>query len=354
MTGSALHIAITGANGFIGRYTVAAALSRGHRVIAIIRNRRRADPAWLDHPQIEIIEIDLSEDDNEKDLAVALRGVDAVIHTVAAMSGDESVHDRNTLKPTRAVLDTVTDSDFLPRFVLVSSLAVYDVGAVEQGQPLDETTALVSDVSSRDDYCRSKLVQEGLALAAAEASGFELIIMRPGVVFGPGRLWNGHIGQALGPLVVQLEKNGQVPVSFVENCAEALVLAAEAPVEHGVRDGRPTVRRAEFINVLDDDLPDRGRYVAALRQSGWPRYVLPGSWRPLAVAGSAVRSLAPRLSGRMPGLLRPDIIRSRLKPISYSNARLHERLGWSSSRTFEDAMQRSVAETAEDGHARAG
>jgi nucleoside-diphosphate-sugar epimerase len=192
-------------------------------------------------------------------------------------------------------------------------------------------------------------------LEAAAASNLELRIMRPGAVFGPGHLWNGHIGQALGPLVVQLERSGQVPVSFVGHCAEALVLAAEHPVEHDDRTGGRGGGRVEIINVLDDDLPDRNRYMAALRLSGWPRYVLPGSWRPLAAAASAVSSLGPNLSERMPGLLRPAIIRSRMKPVTYSNARLHERLGWRSSLTFEEAMAQSVAgSSGENAYARAG
>jgi hypothetical protein len=57
----------------------------------------------------------------------------------------------------------------------------------------------------------------------------------------------------------------------------------------------------------------------------------------------------------MPGLLRPAIIRSRMKPVVYSNARLHERLDWQSSLSFEDAMQRCVGGQAmEDAYARAG
>jgi hypothetical protein len=95
--------------------------------------------------------------------------------------------------------------------------------------------------------------------------------------------------------------------------------------------------------------------MAALRRSGWPRYVLPGSWRPLAAVASAVSSLGPNLSERMPGLLRPAIIRSRMKPVTYSNARLHQRLGWQSSLTFEEAMAQSVAgSSGEDAYARAG
>lgn len=352
-----LHIAITGANGFIGRQTVMAAVNRGHRVTAIMRDQGRVDPAWRKNPRISGAEIDLSAHSAVDRLSLALEGVDAVIHTAAAMSGDDRYHEENTLKPTRSVLKAMISrpSGGMPRLVLVSSLAVYDVDKLTEGQMLDEACPLVSDLKSRDAYCRSKLVQEALAQETAEMYGFELRIMRPGAVFGPGRLWNAHIGQALGPLVVQLAEYGEVPVSFVVHCAEALVLAAERRIDHDDRTGEHERGRAEIINVLDDNLPDRNRYLAALRQSGWPRHVLPASWRPLAAAASAISSLGQNVSRRMPGLLRPAIIRSRMMPITYSNTRLHERLGWRPFMSFEEAMTLSVArQPRENSYARAG
>lgn len=350
------HVAITGANGFIGRHTVTAAVNRGYRVTAILRDKGRVDPEWRKNAKISGAEIDLSAPSAITRLSSALEGVDAVIHTAAAMSGNDRFHEENTLKPLRAVLKAMISRPCgPPRLVLVSSLAVYDVDTLARGQTLDERCPLVIDAKSRDAYCRSKLVQEALALDVAARHGVELRIMRPGAVFGPGRLWNGHIGQALGPLVVQLEKLGEVPVSFVVHCAEALALAARHSVDHDDRTGKHENGCVEIINVVDDDLPDRDRYMAALRQSGWPRCVLPASWRPLAAAASAVSSLGQNVSGRMPGLLRPAIISSRMKPITYGNKRLHERLLWKPFMSFEQAMTLSVArQSMENVYARAG
>jgi nucleoside-diphosphate-sugar epimerase len=268
------------------------------------------------------------------------------------MSGDDGYHAHNTLRPAEILLTAAANrAGSPPRLVMVSSIAVYNAAALAEGATLDETTPLEANPDARDAYCRSKLALEALTLWAADAHNLKVRIMRPGAVFGPGRLWNGHIGQALGPLVVQMEKRGQVPVSFVNHCAEALVLAAERPVEHDDRTGPPAGGRVEIINVLDDDLPDRARYMEALRGSGWPRFVVPGSWRPLAGLADMLSYLgerAPVVKSKLPGLLRPAIIHSRMKPLAYSNARLHDRLGWQSGLSFEEAMRRSYTGKHED------
>jgi nucleoside-diphosphate-sugar epimerase len=338
-----LQIAITGATGFIGRHVVAAARRRGHRVRALVRNPAKADPAWRRDPLIELISLDLSAENAAAELKPALTGVDATIHAAAALSGDDASHERNTVAPMEALLAAIAGrADGSHRLVLVSSLTVYDVRRLPKGQVLDETAPIEANPETRDAYCRSKLAQEALTLQAAEAHNLDVRIMRPGAVFGPERLWNGHIGQAVGPLVVQLETKGQVPVSFVDHCAEALVLAAERPIAHDDRPGGPRSGHVEIINILDDDLPDRERYMTALRATGWPRYVLRGSWHPLAAAAGMLSMLGSRADRRLPGLLRPAIIRARLQPVTYSNARLHERLGWRSSLTFEEAIRRAA------------
>jgi nucleoside-diphosphate-sugar epimerase len=351
MTASGLTLAVTGAGGFIGRHVVAAARERGHRVCALVRSGRSALPAWGEDPMITVCPVDLAADGAADRVAAALKDADAVIHAAAAMTGDDQHHARDTLGAFKTLLAGLkARQPKPPRLVLVSSIAVYDVAALAEGATLDETTPLERDPGERNAYTRSKLAQEALALEAAEAEGLEVRIMRPGAVFGPNRLWNGHIGQPLGPVLLRLGTGGQVPVSFVEHCAEALVLAAERPMARDDRTGAPSGGRVEIINVLDDDLPDRSRYIAALKASGWPRIVVPGSWRPLAAMGALLSSLGravPVLGARIPGLLRPSIIHARLKPVRYSNARLHERLGWQSSLPFEGAMRLAYAEQRE-------
>ena len=163
----------------------------------------------------------------------------------------------------------------------------------------------------RDAYTRAKLAQE----AAVSASGLSSCIARVGAVWGPGRLWNAHLGVPLGPVLIRIGAGGEVPLAHVQNVALALVMLAETGV--GV------------INVVDDDRPSPRAYVAALRSGGWPRLVIPLSWRVL----DALCALP--LPG---GLFRRPTLRARMMPRRYSNARLHD-LGWSPIIGFQAGLQ---------------
>lgn len=300
-------IMITGAAGFIGRHCVTAALARGHSVVAVVRQETVFEDG------VEVIVADLND---VQELPV----VDAVIHAAASLAGDAAEMGRDTVAATKGLIEALRGR---VRFVLVSSIAVYDTLSVAAGDVLDETTPIESKPQNRDGYCRAKLAQEAVVLA----SGQDGLLIRVGAVYGKGRLWNGHLGQAIGPVLLRIGARGEVPICYVENCAEALVMAAETPM-NGIG----------YLNLVDDDLPDRAAYVRALQAGGWPRIVLPISWRIL----QGVAGMIGWVPG-LPGLLRTAILHARMKPLCYTNARLKQRFGWRSKVSFEEAMLRSFS-----------
>ena len=219
---------------------------------------------------------------------------------------------RDTLDATGALLAALPRVG-RPRLVLVSSLAVYAAG--RPGGRIDEASPLEPRPERRDAYARVKLAQEAQARAAAAG----LWVLRPGALFGPGRLWNAHLGVRVGPVLLRTGA-GPIPVSYVEHAALACVLAAEAP-------GGGTV------NVVDDDLPDARRYLAALGAAG-PRLAVPVPWRLLdALAWGGPRA---------PGLLRRPSLRARMMPRAWPNDALRGRLGWAPAWGFEAAMARAM------------
>ena len=321
---------ITGAAGFIGRAAVAEARGQGHAVRAVLRDPASAPGSWADDPGITPVPLDLTEADAVAHLAQALSGADSLIHAAAVMTGDPVRQVADTVAMTRAVLDALAACPApRPRLVLVSSLSVYDGRALAVGATLDETSPLEATPDTRDAYCRAKLAQEAMVREAAGAQDLEAWILRPGAVWGPGRLWNGHLGHPVGPVLIRLEAAGEVPVVHVESCATALVRAATTPPE-GV----------EVVNVIDADRPDRAAYVAALRQGGWPRVVLPLNWRLLAGVGGVLRTV-PGLKSRLPGLLSPAVLHARMKPLRFDIARLAARLGPVPDLSFAEAMARA-------------
>lgn len=317
----ALNLLVTGAGGFIGRRTVAAALARGHRVRALVR---QSCAAFAGMPGVECIAFDLGRDPGA--LKKALGHVDAVIHCAAALGGDDAAMERDTLAPTRALIQAMNVTTSKPRLVLVGSMAVHGADALPENAVIDENGPLEHAPDARDAYTRAKLAQEEMVQGAGLAGW----IARPGAVYGPGRLWNAHLGPRFGPVLIRLGGAGQIPLVSVQSCAEALVLAAETePSGHGMQ---PVI-------LVDDDLPDRAQFLAALGPRA-PSIVLPLSWRlidRLAMGLTNIPGLAPRL----PGLLRPRPLRARMRPARYSNAHARAVLGWTPTR-FADGMRNAL------------
>ncbi len=317
---------ITGAGGFIGRHCVNVARKRKHHVIAVVRSQASICTDWINDPLIDVVVTDLASDDHSH-LGKASARADAVVHAAASLAGDDTRQAHDTVMATRKLISAMNN---IPRekrkLILVSSIAVYDVTAMEEGSVLNESAPIENDPDQRDAYCRSKLLQEAVAMEAAKTGKLDLFVMRPGAVFGRTRLWNGHLGHLLGPVLLRFGTVGQVPVSYVEHCAKALVLAAEMPLS-GI----------DVINVIDDNLPDRATYIRALRRSGWPKAVIPISWH--IVAGfAAMCNHIPN----MPGLLRSAVLKSRMMPLRYDNTKLKKRLGWQGDLSFDAAMQHAI------------
>lgn len=289
----ALRLAVTGATGYLGRAVVTEARARGHSVRALLRDARRAPAEWSQDAGIERIEGPL-----ERLLPSTLANVDVVLHLAAVLSGDDAAHERETLAPMRALLQSMAECAPVPRLVLAGSLSV--LGGMREGDTVTETTPLEPAPQHRDAYARAKLAQEAMARDHAQTTGAPVAILRIGAIWGPGRLWNGHLGVAVGPLLIRTGSGGQVPLAHVTRAARALVSSAERPGQ-GV----------QIVHVLDSDLPDRARYIAALRQGGWPRWVLPVGWPVMRAL-----SLLGKLPG-VPGLLRAPVQRARIMPLRY-------------------------------------
>jgi len=206
-----------------------------------------------------------------------------------------------------------------PRLVLASSIVVYSAdakGVVTEATPLEDRP------DRRDAYARAKLAQEEML----RGSGLRHTILRPGAILGPGRVTTAHLGPGLGGTLILMERGGEVPVVSLADCARAFVRAAEMPGE-----GRA-------LNILGPDRPTRARYLAALRRTGWPRRVLPLNWRLFM----PVAMLLSPLGARLPGLLRPAVLRARMRPLRYDIAAAEAALDWQPQDDFETAFGRAT------------
>lgn len=164
---------VTGASGFIGSHLLRALTADGWQVRAYIH----ATPVEQ-IPAVASVSGDILD---EPALERAMAGVDTVFHLAAAVGStvtDPQAFLAVNVRGTEAVLAAARRAG-VGRVVHFSSIAV--LGAVKAGEAADEEYS----PAPRTHYDRSKLVSEQAACRAA-AAGLDVVIIRPGWVYGPG------------------------------------------------------------------------------------------------------------------------------------------------------------------------
>lgn len=327
-----MKLLVTGAGGFVGREVVAAALARGHEVRALARPRSDMSALpWANDARVEIVRGDLR---SRNGLADVIRGVDAVLHLAAAKAGDFYDQFGATVVGTENLLHAMEEAG-AGHIVLVSSFAVYDYCKMRQGSVLNEDSPLDPGRAGRDDYSQTKLLQEQLVRQWCDKRGWRWTVLRPGVIFGKDNLWTARLGAEVGKSwIVRTGANAKLPLTYVENCAEAVVLAAERQEAAG-----------QVLNVVDDETPTQREYldlVLETRESA--ATVVAVNWTLMKWTARFLQGVNVRLFGgraKLPGILRPAALEARCKPLRYSNERIKKVLGWQPRYALNEALKRS-------------
>jgi len=331
-----MKLLVTGAGGFLGRHVVAAAVNRGHQVRALLRPAPRTIPkSWLSHPAVEVVRADLRA---AKGLEHLFTGVDGIIHLAAAKAGDLYEQFGGTVLATENLLNAMTGSG-IDRLVVTGSFSVYEYLQRRAWSTLDESSPLAVDPFTRDEYCQTKLAQERLVLERATIDGYRCVVLRPGVIYGRDNLWTARLGMQLGAhWWLRTGASAPLPLTNVENCAEAMVLAAEY-------DGP---KRTLILNVVDDQTPSQRDYLKELQSRMTPRpRVVPVPWavmRLLARLAWLSNQLFFRGTAKVPGLLVPSRLHARCKPLRYPNQAIKEALGWQPRYSWKEGVARSLAD----------
>jgi nucleoside-diphosphate-sugar epimerase len=116
------------------------------------------------------------------------------------------------------------------RIVNVSSFAVYN-NKDKSGALLDENCPTELHPESRGEaYCFAKTKQDEVVAQYQERYRLSVVTLRPGIVYGPGNLAiSGRVGIDTFGVFLHLGGSNRIPLTFVDNCAEAIVLAADRP-----------------------------------------------------------------------------------------------------------------------------
>ena len=267
---------------------------------------------------------------NPDDCARAVEGVDLVFHCAAGTRGAPAERFANSVVATKHLLDAVVARERPPRVVLVSSFSVYGVAELGRGAMVDERTPLEPHPERRDVYAQAKLRQERLCWEYRERHGIELVVVRPGVVYGPGgEALSARIGLQVGPVFLHLGGENTLPLCFVESCAEAIALAGRVGVP------------GEAYNAVDDDLPTCAEYLDSYRALVPGLRVVRLPYRATLALSAAMERYHAWSKGQLPAVLTPYRSATLWGGNRFSNAKLRA-LGHRQPLSTAEGMRRTL------------
>jgi nucleoside-diphosphate-sugar epimerase len=305
-----LKVLVLGASGYVGSHLMQALQSSGWALpTGASRNRPAnsiAAESWI---QLNTL------DQNE--LVNVLRRFDAVVNCVAG--------DATSIRSGARALVTAATHTKLQRIVHMSSMAVY--GSLEGAA--HEASPLLHDLGW---YAQAKYEAE-LELASFAGAGGNVVILRPGCVFGVGsELWVGRIGRwlksgRLGDLGVA--GDGWSNLVHVDDVCDAILAALRLP--------QASPNSAAF-NLSAPDSPRWNDYFidlalaigatpvkrltgAQLKLDAW------GAGPPLKIVEKLLRN-KPELLRRLPDPLPPGVLKLWSQHIQLDSTKAKQDLGF--------------------------
>jgi nucleoside-diphosphate-sugar epimerase len=306
-------VLITGANGFIGNMLLAHYQAQGIPVVGVDLSGNGEDIFQGDIGQPETI-------------SQLLQDCDVVVHTAALVSNSIADADmwRVNVLATRNLI-AAAEKHKVRRFVQISSIVAY--GNSAEGE-LNEEQPVHADGGS---YVLTKLASEHAVLAATANSPMELVIIRPGDVYGPGsRPWVILPIEAInkGQFMLPAKGQGFFRPIFISDLIRGIALAVstkEAAGEIFNLSCEGYMTTAEFFSHHYQWMNKRG-----------PLKVSTG----LAMFAASVATKLAQMTGGVNEASIATIAQLCTKSW-FSIAKAERVLGWKPEVSFEDGMQQS-------------
>jgi nucleoside-diphosphate-sugar epimerase len=168
---------VTGATGFVGGELTKQLIGRGHHVVALIRAPEKA--ALLKALGVELHVGDITD---RESLVAPMRGADGVFHVAAwyKVGVNEPAAEAINVGGTRNVLESARDLN-IPRIVYTSTVGVF---GDTHGQVVDESYYARGPFLT--EYDRTKWIAHYEVAVPMARAGLPLVIVMPGLVYGPG------------------------------------------------------------------------------------------------------------------------------------------------------------------------
>jgi nucleoside-diphosphate-sugar epimerase len=329
-------ILVTGASGLIGSKVVDCLIDHGFRNLRCFA-RPSSDVTKITEIagyRSEAVHIDVFKGNllSQDDCINATKDVAVIYHLAIGTSGKSFPNAfMNAVIPTRNLLEASLRHKCLKRFVNVSSFAVYSNRNKSRRRLLDESCPIDEHPERRGDaYGFAKLKQDQIVIEYWKKYAIPYVIVRPGAVYGPGKeAITGRVGIDTFGIFMHLGGSNKIPLTYVDNCAEAIVLAG---VMKGI-DG-------EVFNVVDDDLPSSSRFLSLYKrnvQHFKSIYVPHALSYFLCYLWEKYSTLS---EGQLPPVFSRSGWHAYWKKTRYSNEKLKSRLGWKMKVPAEEGLRR--------------
>ena len=304
-----MKVLVTGASGLVGSAALAHLLGREYDAVGLVRETsdlRRVKDLGLD-PARSLRVASLEDRDR---LAVALDGCGVVVHA-AARAADWGRRTEFLRDNVQAVANVIEQARALRRLVLISTVNVVGCGLRDMEE--DDAGLRVPSL-----YSTTKVGGEAIARRLCAERGVELVVLRPGAVYGPGDWkWSYRMLERIHKAAWPMIGRGAAvftPV-FVANLNQAVELAVSRPQAAGT------------YNVTDDAAVSWANLAAWMAEDlGVPLRLRHWPFAPtLALAGAI--ELLWSAAGCAPPVTRYRVVRI-ARDFHYSCRLAIERLGY--------------------------
>jgi nucleoside-diphosphate-sugar epimerase len=329
-------ILVTGAAGFIGFKVVERLLNLGFSNLRCFARTARSSAKLQSltneiqsAAHVEVIQGNLL---SREDCVRATDNVAVILH-LAAGRGEKSYPDAllNSVVTTRNLIEASISNGSLRRFVSISSFVVYSNTNKPPKQLLDESCPVEARPELRGDaYTFAKIKQDEMVVEYGNKFNIPYVIVRPGHVYGPGNeAISARVGIGTFGTFLHLGGSNAIPFTYVDNCAEAIVLAGLKPGVDG-----------EVFNVVDDDLPSSRHFLRLYKNNvvhfksvylpHFFSYMLCWLWEEFSTWSQ----------GQLPPAFNRKRWHAFWKSTRYSNRKLKERLGWAPRVSMTEGLRR--------------
>lgn len=266
-----MTVLVTGAGGFIGSHVTEALLRRGYTVHALVHYNGRGSWGHLEELRSDLqdrLHVHLGDVTDPYFIRELIAGCEIVFHLAALIGIPYSYHAPASYVATNTcgtlnILEASRQTG-VRRVIVTSTSEVYGTARYT---PIDEAHPL----QAQSPYAASKIAADKLAESYFSSYDLPVVVLRPFNTYGPRQSARAVIPTVLTQALAGAEEiylgnlEPQRDLTFVEDTAQAFLLAAETPNIEGdtIHFGRgKAVTVAELAQQCLDTIGSQARIVS--------------------------------------------------------------------------------------------